>query len=122
MVRRNVSVRATVGSSRAGALRIKAQHQTGRWGVRYCSGETPVQRVELPSVEARAATRGESPLDAIIEALCRQGCRQVRLNIARLEQGEEVPETRGLTAAARLEVLAELRAIMAVYGETCRID
>jgi len=81
-----------------------------------------VQRVELPSVEPRAATRGEGPLDAVIEALCRQGCREVRLSMARLEQGEDLPETRGLTAAARLEVLVELRAIMAVYGETCRID
>ncbi|WP_295578518.1 hypothetical protein [uncultured Lamprocystis sp.] len=122
MARRKVSVRATVGSPRADALRIKAQHQTGRWGVRYCSGETPVQRVELSSIETRAATRGESPLDAVIEALCRQGCRQVRSSMARLEQGEDLPETSGLTATARLEVLAELRAIMAVYGETCRID
>ncbi len=122
MVTRDTAVCATHRPPRAGALTIKAQHQTGRRGVRYCSGETPVQRVELPSVETSAATRSEGPLDAVIEALCRQGCRQVRLSMARLEQGEDLPETHGLTAAARLEVLSELRTIMAVYGETCRID
>jgi hypothetical protein len=57
-----------------------------------------------------------------IEVLCHKGCRQVRRDIAALEQGQSLPETQGLDPAERVEVLAELRAIMAVYGDRCSLD
>jgi hypothetical protein len=60
-------------------------------------------------------------IDACIESLCQLGCREVRQVIAALEQGLAVPGTEGLGDVERALVLAELRAIMAVYGDTCRI-
>jgi hypothetical protein len=68
-----------------------------------------MQAFELPRVEAH------------VEAVCQQGCRQVRQAITILELGGDVPETRGLTLDERLALLAELKAIMAVYGDACRI-
>jgi hypothetical protein len=61
-------------------------------------------------------------LDARIEAICMRGCRQVRADIEILERGGTLPETRGLSGAQRDALLSELRAIMAVYGDRCRID
>lgn len=66
-----------------------------------------MQSADHPLVEAR------------LEAICQKGCRTVQLDIARIEQGDELPETRGLTAAERLLLLAELKQIMAVYGDSC---
>ena len=39
-----------------------------------------------------------------------------------LQRGDDLPETRGLTEKERASVLAELKAIMAVYGERCSVD
>jgi hypothetical protein len=61
-------------------------------------------------------------LEARIEAICARGCQRVRADIATLEQGGELPETRGLAASERGLILNELRQIMAVYGDRCRID
>lgn len=63
-----------------------------------------------------------SRVEARIEALCQQGCRQVRRTLAALEAGAELPETQDLDASERTLLLAELQQIMAVYGDTCRID
>lgn len=60
-------------------------------------------------------------LECRIEAICEKGCRAVRADIQVLEQGEPTPETADLDAAERAWVLAELRAIMAVYGDHCRL-
>ncbi len=68
-----------------------------------------MQTLDLPKVVAR------------VEAVCSKGCRQVRADIATLERGEDLPETWNLNPAERQELLAELRAIMAVYGDTCRL-
>ena len=59
------------------------------------------------------------PVEACVEALCQKGCRSVHETIARLERGEVLPETLGLSQAERRVVLEELRSIMAVYGATC---
>lgn len=60
-------------------------------------------------------------VSASIEALCLKGCRSVRESIARLEQGHVLPEVAALGPAERQAVLKELRSIMAVYGDACRL-
>jgi len=54
-----------------------------------------------------------------IEALCQEGCRAVREHIAALEAGEVIAGTEALSEAERCAVLAELKAIMAVYDRPC---
>ncbi len=56
-----------------------------------------------------------------VERLCNKGCRQVREDIESLERGVVLEEVRGLEAPERARVLEELKAIMAVYGDSCRI-
>ncbi len=56
-----------------------------------------------------------------VEVICNQGCQSVRDDIARLEQGNKVPETEALSAEECKQVLVELKNIMAVYGDSCRI-
>ena len=63
----------------------------------------------------------DKKIAACVEALCEKGCRSVRADIAALEKGKVLPETKGLDRATRLKVLKELKAIMAVYGDTCRL-
>jgi hypothetical protein len=53
-----------------------------------------------------------------IEALCQLGCDSVRNTIAALEQGQPVAQMEGLDAEQRRRVLAELKAIMAVYDRS----
>lgn len=57
-----------------------------------------------------------------VEILCDKGCRQVWQEIDALERGEDLPETVGLNAEDRAQVVQELKAIMAVYGERCSVD
>ncbi|MGD2117318.1 MAG: hypothetical protein PVG66_03090 [Chromatiales bacterium] len=45
----------------------------------------------------------------------------MRDDIQKLEAGVTLPETNGLTQIELLNVLKELKAIMAVYGDTCRV-
>jgi len=61
-------------------------------------------------------------LESRLEAICERGCRQVWDVIATLEQGGDVPETTDLDAGERASLLAELKAVMAVYSERCRVD
>jgi hypothetical protein len=61
-------------------------------------------------------------LDCRIESICQKGCRGVWDDIATLEHGDDLPETEDLNAHERAWVLAELKAIMAVYGARCRVD
>jgi len=56
-----------------------------------------------------------------IEALCHQGCRAVWGQIATLEKGDSLPETEGLSREETAYVLAELKTIMAVYGDRCSV-
>lgn len=60
-------------------------------------------------------------VEACVERLCSKGCRQVRLDIATLESGGDLPETRDLSAAQRSALLEELKQVMAVYGDSCRV-
>ncbi|MCG6897268.1 MAG: hypothetical protein LJE61_09545 [Thiocapsa sp.] len=60
-------------------------------------------------------------IEARIEALCQKGCAQVRRDIAALESGSQLPETRDLSAEERRALLSELKAVMAVYGDACRL-
>jgi hypothetical protein len=58
-------------------------------------------------------------IEICIEILCQKGCRSVREDIRRLEQGVELPELKMLDELACQTVLKELCAIMAVYGDRC---
>lgn len=64
---------------------------------------------------------GNNQIDHYIEILCQKGCRSVRDDIKLLEQGVILPELKVLDDLSRKKVLKELRAIMAVYGESCPI-
>lgn len=57
-----------------------------------------------------------------LESLCAKGCRRVWQDIASLERGEELQETRDLTAAERKWLLAELKQIMSVYDGRCAVE
>ena len=59
-----------------------------------------------------------------VEQLCQKGCKAVYKDIALLEEGETLPETRKLSAEENRAVLKELKAIMSVYDNagTCSID
>jgi hypothetical protein len=78
---------------------------------------------DLMSGTASDLETGEDlALEARIEAICARGCQRVRADIRTLEQGGELPETRGLAPGQRDAILNELNQIMAVYGARCRID
>lgn len=62
-------------------------------------------------------------MSEVLEALCQSGCKAVLAMIQAMEAGETVPLTESLTAEQRAQVLAELKAIMAVYGgQTCSLE
>ena len=56
-------------------------------------------------------------LDALIEAICAQGCKTVYQVMARLQAGQMVPELAHLQRSECNRVLVELDSIMAVYAE-----
>lgn len=56
-------------------------------------------------------------VNALIDRLCAEGCTVVQEHILALERGEEHPAYAHLDAAGRRLLLAELRAIMAVYDD-----
>lgn len=60
-------------------------------------------------------------IDACVEAICNKGCQAVRREIELLEQGQPLPELSHLSLKARQSVLDELKAIMSVYGDSCRV-
>jgi hypothetical protein len=84
--------------------------------------ETQVQAITLRSFEIYRGITDRERVEARVEAVCLKGCRQVRRDIALLESGAEIPEAQGLAPDERRLLLAELKQIMAVYGDTCRID
>lgn len=61
-------------------------------------------------------------LEARLEAVCEKGCRHVWHDIDALERGEDLRETKDLTDEERRWLLAELKQIMAVYGDRCSVD
>lgn len=62
-----------------------------------------------------------SKISHAIETLCLKGCKEVSRIILALEQNEPVEDVQQLSEGERQAVLAELKAIMAVYddGDTC---
>ena len=60
-------------------------------------------------------------LEDRLEALCEKGCRQVWQAIEALERGDDLPETRGLSAEERRLLLIELEQVMAVYADRCTL-
>ena len=63
----------------------------------------------------------QNQVEECVETLCQKGCQSVREDIRLLEQGVVLPELTVLDDMARLKVLKELRAIMAVYGDSCPV-
>lgn len=64
---------------------------------------------------------GNPKIDRRVEELCMHGCKAVRGYIAALSAGEDLPQAHDLDAHEREQLREELSAIMAVYGDTCRI-
>jgi len=58
-----------------------------------------------------------SKIQHCVEQLCAEGCQSVRRDIARLEQGKEIPLIEDLKAEEKQQVLSELKTIMAVYDK-----
>lgn len=81
-----------------------------------------MRATSLKSFEIYRGITDRELVEARIEAVCLKGCRQVRRDIWALEAGAEIPEVQGLAPDERRLLLAELKQIMAVYGDTCRID
>lgn len=61
-------------------------------------------------------------IDEIVEAICQKGCQAVRDDIALLKCGKKHVETDGLNRIERNAVYKELKSIMAIYGDACRVD
>lgn len=62
----------------------------------------------------------ETQVQAGLEQICQQGCRQVNKIIQQLKPGSCLPETQHLTPFQNTLLLQELQNIMAVYTETGR--
>jgi hypothetical protein len=60
-------------------------------------------------------------VDFAIEAVCQRGCQYVLDTIARLDRGEIPPGLAELSLSDRQALLAELKSIMAVYGNVCTV-
>jgi len=56
-----------------------------------------------------------------VELLCHRGCRAVWAVIRALEHGDTLPETADLSAAEVSAVVSELKTIMSVYADNCRV-
>jgi hypothetical protein len=80
----------------------------------------PVRSVQVLATQDR--DRPDPLIEARLESLCERGCRHVWGDIAALERGETLPETRDLTPAEVRWLLAELKQVMAVYGARCSAD
>lgn len=63
----------------------------------------------------------QDKINLCVEALCELGCRTVSSIIREMEHGAPPVQTAHLDADERRAVLAELKSIMAVYGERCRM-
>ncbi|MCP5142143.1 MAG: hypothetical protein H6926_06515 [Chromatiales bacterium] len=71
-----------------------------------------VARQNVPSADA---------VEVVIEQMCQAGCKTVLQKIDAMERGEKIPECAGLGQDERHVVLHELKSIMAVYGNVCRL-
>ena len=57
-------------------------------------------------------------IESCVERLCLKGCKAVWHDIAVLEDGEKLPETRKLSIEENRAVLRELKAVMSVYNRS----
>lgn len=65
---------------------------------------------------------GNPAVDRMVEQLCHDGCREVLATIQALDGGDDLDgRVKHLSAAERALLCAELRAIMSVYGDKCRL-
>lgn len=85
------------------------------------SAQAPRAPRATPPNESRPRVASRPRIESRVESICQAGCRQVRQAIAALERGANLPETRDLDADERAALLAELKSIMAVYGDACPI-
>jgi hypothetical protein len=60
-------------------------------------------------------------VEECVEVLCEKGCGSVREDIEKLEAGVKLPETQDLSKEELSKVVDELKSIMAVYGDSCRV-
>ncbi|MGB0720889.1 MAG: hypothetical protein ACPGU7_00705 [Gammaproteobacteria bacterium] len=60
-------------------------------------------------------------VELAIEAICALGCQEVHGVIQRMESGEHVAETAGLSVIERERVLDEIKDVMSVYGNRCAL-
>ena len=60
-------------------------------------------------------------VEQCVEVLCEKGCSSVREDIEKLEAGVDLPETQELSREELSKVVEELKSIMAVYGDSCRV-
>ena len=86
------------------------------------TGLTHLTKRFTSSADQAAQTPEQSSLEACLEAVCPKGCRAVRRDIATLEAGAQLPEAALLTQEERRVLLHELKQIMAVYGDSCRVE
>ncbi|MCW8890108.1 MAG: hypothetical protein OQL20_05550 [Sedimenticola sp.] len=63
----------------------------------------------------------KTSIDASVEAICIKGCREVRRDIQLLEAGKTPDELSHHTQQAKMLILEELKVIMSVYGDNCRV-
>ncbi len=61
-------------------------------------------------------------VDDCVERICRKGCRRVGKDILAIESGRIPPELRPLSPDERIQVLMELKAVMAVYAGVCPME
>ena len=61
-------------------------------------------------------------IEKCVEIICEKGCQYVRKDIDLLEAGKSFDEVEGLTDDEKQMVLKELKSIMSVYGDSCRVD
>ena len=75
----------------------------------------------MSGLSAQHAVAPYMKVEHTVEILCEKGCSAVRETIEKLESGIALAETRDLTHSERLQVIKELKSIMAVYGDSCRV-
>jgi hypothetical protein len=63
----------------------------------------------------------QNPVEHAVETLCLKGCKALWTDISLMEDGEVLPELRGLDEVQRSQVLMEIKSIMAVYKGSCSL-
>ena len=90
----------------------------------YWAGENrlnPPWRVELAdpiTSNLRCEISTDNVVEQCVETLCQKGCKMLWADIDALEKGVKLAELAGLSLSQRLQVLTELKAIIAVYDSS----